>query len=182
MFRRLIFDEQVGVISPEGNPLGIGQFKTNSIVFTNILFILKILNNFNHIQIQKEDTIMAGEIIIYIGSFLLFGWGTAHLFPTRNIVQNFGKISQDNKHIITMEWINEGITLIFLGLLIALVTIIERTGNTAKVTYWLSFGVLNILSIISLFTGFKNTFIVFKLCPFIFSGSSVLIIIGAFVL
>lgn len=122
---------------------------------------------------------MTGEVIIYIGSFLLFGWGTSHLFPTRNIVRNFGEISEDNKRIITMEWIIEGISLIFIGFLTALITFLDSKSNVSQAVYWTMFCILNILSLVSLFTGFRNSFIVYKLCPFIFSGSSILIIIGS---
>lgn len=122
-----------------------------------------------------------GEILIYIGSFMLFGWGTAHLFPTKNIVNGFGEISPDNKRIITMEWIIEGISLIFIGFLVTLVTYVENTSTVSSLVYWASFGVLNVLSLVSLLTGFKNSFILFKLCPLIFSTSSLLIIIGSII-
>lgn len=122
---------------------------------------------------------MIGEILIYIGSFIVFGWGIAHLFPTRNVVNGFGEISSDNKYVITMEWIIEGISLIFIGFLVASVTYIDSTNIISGWIYWISFGMLNILSVVSVFTGFKNSFIMFKLCPFIFSGSSLLIIVGS---
>lgn len=122
---------------------------------------------------------MLGEILIYAGSFLVLGWGVSHLFPTRNIVNGFGDISVDNKYIITMEWIIEGVSLIFIGFLGAIVTYIDSTSKISGLIYWIIFGVLNILSVISFFTGFKNSFIAFKLCPFIFSGSSLLIFIGS---
>ena len=124
---------------------------------------------------------MTGEILIYIGSFMLFGWGAAHLFPTKNIVKGFGEISTDNKRIITMEWIIEGISLIFIGFLTALAAYVERTSTVSRLVFWAAFGVLNVFSLVSLFTGFKNSFIVYKLCPFIFSTSSLLIIIGSII-
>ena len=78
-----------------------------------------------------------------------------------------------------MEWIIEGVSLIFIGFLGAIVTYIDSTSKISGLIYWIIFGVLNILSVISFFTGFKNSFIAFKLCPFIFSGSSLLIFIGS---
>jgi hypothetical protein len=121
---------------------------------------------------------MIGEIVTYIGSFLVFGWGVAHLFPTQNVVSGFGDISADNRRIITMEWIIEGISLIFIGVLVALVTYVDRSNLVSLVVYWTSFGALNTLSLVSLFTGFRNSFVTFKLCPFIFTGSSLLVVIG----
>jgi len=121
---------------------------------------------------------MNGTLLTYIGSFLAFGWGIAHLFPTRNVVRSFGDVSPDNKRNIAMEWINEGVFLIFLGTLTAIVTFLDRQSPIAQVVYWTVFGALNSLSLISLFTGFRNSLLPFKLCPFIFTGSSILIVIG----
>jgi len=36
------------------------------------------------------------------------------------------------------------------------------------------------LSIVSLFTGFRISFLPFKLCPFIFTTSSILLILGRY--
>lgn len=120
--------------------------------------------------------------LFYIGAGLTTLWGIAHLFPTKNVVRDFGNISEDNKNIITMEWINEGVTLIFIGLLIATVTWIDAANPVSTAVYWLAIGALNVLSIISLFTGFKVNFLPFKLCPVIFTGSSILILLGIFLI
>jgi hypothetical protein len=42
------------------------------------------------------------------------------------IVKLYNPISEDNKHILMMEWIAEGVTLIFFGLLVLVMTL---TGN-----------------------------------------------------
>lgn len=122
---------------------------------------------------------MNGLIFIYAASILLIGWGTSHLIPTQSIVRNFGEISLDNRRTITMEWIIEGLTLIFIGILVALVTYVDHVSPISKIVYWCVFIMLNILSIVSLLTGFRNSFFAFKLCPFIFTGSSLLILIGS---
>jgi hypothetical protein len=122
---------------------------------------------------------MLNQIYLYLGAFFTFAWGVAHLFPTRSVVKGFGEISQDNQHIITMEWIVEGVSLIFIGLLVAVVTLVEPGSPLARAVYWVCFAELNVLSIVSLFTGFKVNFLPFKLCPLIFTGSSVLILLGS---
>ena len=121
---------------------------------------------------------MINQITLYIGAFLVTVWGIAHLYPTANVVRDFGELSPDNKNIITMEWIIEGIALIFIGVLVATVTFIDPFSPVSKAVYWLTFGALNVLSVISLFTGFKVNFIPFKLCPAIFTGASLLILWG----
>ena len=60
---------------------------------------------------------MLNQVLLYSGSAFIAFWGIAHLFPTRSVVSGFGEISVDNKRIITMEWIVEGIALIFIGYL-----------------------------------------------------------------
>ena len=121
---------------------------------------------------------MNASIMIYIASFVLIGWGVAHLFPTGAVVRDFGEISHDNKNVITMEWITEGVALIFIGFLVGITTCLDMPSSFSKVIYWSAVAVLNILSAVSLFTGFKNSFIVYKLCPLIFTGSSILIVLG----
>ena len=120
-------------------------------------------------------------ILLYISSFLLTAWGIAHLFPTKNVVKGFGAISADNKNIIAMEWINEGATLIFLGILVLVMTLAEPALAISRLVYICVFGFLNILSLISMFTGFRVKFLPYKLCPIIFTGSSILILLGGII-
>jgi hypothetical protein len=117
-------------------------------------------------------------ILTYAASVIMFGWGLAHLIPTRSIVRGFGEISVDNKHIVTMEWITEGVALVFIAFLVAATTYLDGTSLLSKAVYLSTVVVLNILSVVSLFTGFRNSFIAFKLCPFIFTGSSILIVLS----
>jgi len=124
---------------------------------------------------------MTNQILAYLGAGLTTLWGVAHLFPTKNVVADFGDISEDNRHIITMEWIVEGIALIFIGALVAIVTFIDAASPVTRAVYWLAVVGLNVLSVVSLFTGVKVNFIMFKLCPVIFTGASVLILLGILV-
>ena len=121
---------------------------------------------------------MTNQILAYIGAGLTTLWGIAHLFPTKNVVRDFGDISTDNRNIITMEWIVEGVALIFIGALVATVTVVDAASPVTRAVYWLAVIGLNALSVVSLFTGFKVNFIPFKLCPVIFTGASILIFLG----
>jgi hypothetical protein len=124
---------------------------------------------------------MTNQILLYLGSSFLFLWGAAHLFPTKSVVRGFGDISPDNRRIITMEWIIEGLALIFIGVVVASVTYFDYTSAISRTVYWLSFVMLNALSGVSLFTGFKVSFLPFKLCPIIFTRASVLIVAGSYI-
>jgi hypothetical protein len=119
--------------------------------------------------------------LILVGGLLTIIWGIAHLFPTNSVVKGFGNISVDNDNIITMEWITEGVALIFIGLLVNVVTIVsDSPDRVTKATYLLTFVMLVAMSVLSLFTGFKIDYLPFRLCPVIFMTSGILIIQGFF--
>jgi len=118
------------------------------------------------------------QILLYIGSSLLFIWGIAHLYPTKSIVIGFGEISPDNKRIIKMEWIIEGLTHIFISVLVFSITIIDPAHLISRTVYWLSFIMLNTLALVSLLTGFRIRFLPFRLCPVVLATSSFLILLG----
>ena len=120
-------------------------------------------------------------ILLYLGAILPLIWGIAHLLPTRSVVQGFGEISVDNRRIIAMEWINEGVTLIFVGALVAAVTLTGSRDAVATVVYLMSAATLLVLAIVSVFTGFKVAFFPFKLCPFLFTASATLIVVGSLI-
>ena len=124
---------------------------------------------------------MMNLILLYLGSGLTVIWGIAHLFPTKSVVQGFGEITIDNKRIITMEWIIEGLALIFIGVLVATVTVIDPSNFVSTAVYIISIIMLLVMALLSLFTGFKISFLPFKLCPFIFTTSAVLIVIGGLI-
>ena len=121
---------------------------------------------------------MNAEVLIYIGAVLPLIWGVAHLFPTKNVVQDFGDISADNKNIITMEWIIEGVALIFIGIVVATVTIIEPKHVSSTAVYVISASCLIVFAIVSIFTGFNINFLPFRMCPVIFTSSAILIMTG----
>jgi hypothetical protein len=121
---------------------------------------------------------MINLVLLYSGSALPLFWGIAHLFPTRSVVSGFGDISIDNKRIITMEWIIEGVALIFIGTVNAIVTASGQTDSISLIVYLSSGVILVVLAFVSFFTGFKISFLPFKLCPLIFITSAVLITLG----
>lgn len=124
---------------------------------------------------------MTNQILLYLGSALTVVWGVAHLFPTRSVVSGFGEISTDNKQIITMEWIVEGVALIFIGVLVSTVTLIGYETDVASAVFITSSVTLVVLAVVSLFTGYRVDYLPFKLCPFIFGASAVLILAGTFI-
>jgi hypothetical protein len=129
------------------------------------------------ILLSRGDN-MVNLVMLYLGAALTALWGIAHLFPTHSVVKGFGAISTDNQRIITMEWIIEGVSLILIGIFVAAVTWIDPLSSVSKVVFLLSAIGLFVLAVVSLFTGFRVNFLPFKLCPFIFTASALLILIG----
>lgn len=121
---------------------------------------------------------MLNQIFAYMGATLVIFWGTAHLIPTKRVVVNFGDISKDNRHVIMMAWIAEGLAPIFIGVLVAMVTFVDATSSVTRAVYWLAFLGLNAFSVLSLFTKFRVNFLPYKLYPVIFTGASILILLA----
>jgi hypothetical protein len=119
------------------------------------------------------------KILIYIGGGMLVAWGISHLIPTAGVVAGFGPISVDNARVITMEWINEGLTLIFLGVLSIAAAMMEKKGvDVSKAVYVMVFFMLLAMSVLSVFTGYRINFLPYKLCPYIFTAAGLLILQG----
>ena len=120
--------------------------------------------------------------ILYIGSSIIIIWGVGHLFPTKSIVAGFGKLSSDNHKIITMEWIAEGLTLIFLGIIVLLFNLIFGSQYPGtQLTARICAGMLIALAILSSFTGARTTILPMKLCPVIKSIVAALYVIATVV-
>ena len=123
---------------------------------------------------------MTNEILLYIGSIVIILWGIAHIIPTKAIVNGFGDISEDNKRVLTMELIAEGLTLIFLGVLVLLVTILAGSQSQAAFIVYLACAVmLLVMAILTALTGAKASIIWYKICPAVKTVVAVLFILGS---
>jgi hypothetical protein len=98
------------------------------------------------------------------------------------VVDGFGEISPDNRRIIAMEWVVEGVALIFIGALIICVTAIDPSSDVSRAVYLLAMSGLLALAAVSLFTGFQVEFPPFKLCPVIFTYSAILVLVGGVIM
>lgn len=118
-------------------------------------------------------------VLLYVAAGLTGAWGAAHLFATRGAVAEFGDISPDNRRIITMEWIVEGVALLCIGAFVVAATAVNSRSTVSAAVYAVAIGSLLVLAVVSLFTGFRVSFLPYKLCPFIFGLSAALIAVGA---
>ena len=122
---------------------------------------------------------MIASAMLYAGSAILIGWGIAHIvIPTKGIVAGFGPITKDNRHILLMEWLMEGVLLIFLGLLVALVRVFAPENELGPtIVYRASAAVLIIMAVISIYTGARTAIVPMRLCPLIFTSAALLFLI-----
>jgi hypothetical protein len=122
---------------------------------------------------------MIGDILLYVGSVIITLWGIAHIVPTNAVISGFGPISQDNKRIITMEWIAEGLTLCFIGLLVLSVTIWGEGRNQASaIVYMASAAMLVIMAALTSATGARTSIVPIKICPFVKVAVAILFFLG----
>jgi hypothetical protein len=119
------------------------------------------------------------QVLLYVAAALTGLWGIAHLFATRGLVAGFGELTADNRRIITMEWIVEGVALVSLAALVVSVTAVDSAAAVASAAYAVAIATLLVLALVSLATGFRVAFLPFRLCPFIFTLSALLIALGA---
>jgi len=120
------------------------------------------------------------DALLYAGSIIITLWGIAHIVPTNNVVSGFGTISEDNKRIITMEWVAEGLTLCFIGLLVLFVTILGDSQNDASlIVYRASAGMLIVMAAWTALTGARTPIVPIKICPFVKTLVAILFILGS---
>jgi hypothetical protein len=103
-----------------------------------------------------------------------------HLVPTRTVADSFGAISIDNRRILVMEWIAEGITHTSLGLLVVLTTAVDGAADaTTQLVYVLAAGVLVVLAVLTAATGARTPKAWFRICPFVLTTSAALLVVAA---
>jgi hypothetical protein len=126
--------------------------------------------------------VTSAALLAYVASAIMIAWGSAHLAPTRTVAASFGAISADNRRILVMEWMAEGITHISIGLLVILATAIDGAGDpTTQLVYIVSAGVLVVLAGLTAGTGARTPVIWFRICPFVLTSSATLLVSASIV-
>ncbi len=123
---------------------------------------------------------MSGNLWLFLGAFIVVIWGAAHIFPTQAVIAGFGVLSDDNRRILTMEWVAEGLAMIFIGLLTAVVALTSGTQNaTAVLVYRLNAIMLVLMAVWTALTGARTSIVPIKICPIVKTGAAILLIIGS---
>lgn len=122
------------------------------------------------------------SLLAYVAAVALIAWGSAHLAPTKMVADGFGDISTDNRRILVMEWIAEGVTHISIGILVILLTATEGPSDPAShLVYRLAAGILVILAALTAATGARTPIIWFRICPFVLTGAAALLLLASVV-
>lgn len=138
---------------------------------------------------------MAHDILLSLGAILILSCGSIHIFLTKSIINGFNNMSEENRKITYMEWIVEGLTLYFIGILVLIITLSGLSVDLVSTVFFgASFVLLLIMAILSLMTVVKLRIddlnlkpnikkiitIHFKGCPIIKITSGVLFLLGSF--
>lgn len=120
-----------------------------------------------------------GDFLAFVAGLILIVWGAAHLAPTRAVADSFGPISVHSRRILVMEWIAEGVTHLFLGLLAIVLAAIEGSTDPApRLVYRVSTGAL--LAPAAL-TGARTPVARFKLCLLVLATAAALLVIASLI-
>ena len=122
---------------------------------------------------------MVSDILLYVGAAVITLWGIAHIVPTKSIVSGFGAISRDNKLIIMMESIAEGLTLCFIGVLVLLVTSLGGSQDHVSGIVYLACAVMLLaMAILTAVTAARTSILPYKICPAVKIAVAVLFLLG----
>ncbi|MGZ4358209.1 MAG: hypothetical protein ACXVZW_00355 [Gaiellaceae bacterium] len=123
-----------------------------------------------------------GDLLAILGAGVITVWGLAHIAPTRAVVAGFEQLSTDNRRILTMEWVAEGVTLCFVGVLSAIVTLSLGADDHAAALVNLSLaGLLVVMAALTQSTGARTSLVPMKLCPLVKLSVATLLVVGTLV-
>jgi hypothetical protein len=118
-------------------------------------------------------------ILRVAGCLVLLVWGIAHLVPVRSIVRGFGETSKDNRRIVVATWIFEGMTLLFVGALVGLVTYYGSFGGRLEtILVNACVGLLFASAVLGAFTKARTKSLPMRLCPWIEASVGALFLIS----
>ncbi len=122
---------------------------------------------------------MTNSALVLVGSLAITLWGLAHIVPTRSVVAGFGAISETNQRIIMMEWVAEGLTLCFIGLLVLSTSLFGGAGAASLLVYRASALMLLIMAGWTSLTGARTPIVPIKLCPAVKTIVAILFIVAS---
>lgn len=106
--------------------------------------------------------------LAYLGCILLIVWSIVHLAPTKAVVREFGPLDSDNSRQVIMGWLIEGLTLLFVGVMVLLLLLFKEPDNGATLMVLrISSGYLFILAVVSYIVGNRTDLLPLKASPYV---------------
>lgn len=104
--------------------------------------------------------------LAYLGSTLLVIWSIVHLLPTRAVVREFGQMDSDNVRQVIIGWVTEGLTLMFIGVMVLLLLIFKESDNgTTQMVMQITSGYLLVLAFVSYVVGNRTNLLPLSASP-----------------
>ena len=122
---------------------------------------------------------MTSTVLLAVGSAIPILWGIAHIIPTRAVVAGFGELSPDNRRILTMEWVAEGLALVFLGVLPGLMLLTGATSGAGLVVIRAVAVMLLVMAFWTRVTGARTSSVPMKLCPVVKTIAAACLLAGS---
>ena len=118
--------------------------------------------------------------VVYVGAAMTGAWGVAHALPVRRVVAGFEPLTDDNRRVLTMVWIAEALTLVFIGVVAALAAASGIAGErTGRIVCSACAGMLMMSAVWTRVTGGRTKILAMRLCPLVKTVAAALIWLGA---
>ena len=131
---------------------------------------------------QPHGDRVLGPLLNYLASAVVIGWGVAHIVPTREVVKNLGEAAIDSRRIMEMEWVAEGLALVFIGVSTFVLTLVAGLSDPiAALVYRMNAAALIVFAIWTYVAGFKTDLLPIKLCPVVLTSAAGLILAATIV-
>jgi hypothetical protein len=125
--------------------------------------------------------VSGAEALAYVSAGAVALWGIAHVIPTRQVVSGFGRISRDNRLVITQEWVAEALTMWFIAGVVVIATSVAGSGEPITVWVYRAAAImLAAVGALTAVTGAKTPVVWFKICPVLLGSSAALLLAASF--
>jgi hypothetical protein len=114
-----------------------------------------------------------GYLLLCSGALILILWGVAHVAATRGVVGLFGLLTDENRRILTMEWVAEGLALLFIGAIVLLVAFVAGPSDpTARLVIRASAVMALVMAGWTFVAGHRTSILPIRICPLILAGAA----------
>jgi hypothetical protein len=122
------------------------------------------------------------DALAYAAGVVLIAWGTAHIVATRPVLALYGELSKENSRVWVMEWVAEGLTHIFVGVLVVVITALEGASASGSTVVYMSCAVFDlVLMVWTAATGARTPYVWYRICLAVLTAVAGLLIVASLV-